>query len=80
MTSYPCNKYEQITPSYHLSVKYIFYIAGILCDNYKEANRGNFKYHDGLKDCFIVKTSTKISRVPPSDWFYVIFLCFKLIA
>ena len=24
MTSYPCNKYEQITPSYLLSVKYIF--------------------------------------------------------
>ena len=23
MTSYPCNKYEQITPSYRLSVKYI---------------------------------------------------------
>ena len=23
MTSYPCNKYEQITPSYLLSVKYI---------------------------------------------------------
>ena len=23
MTSYPCNKYEQITPSYHLSVNYI---------------------------------------------------------
>ena len=22
MTSYPCNKYEQITPSYRLSVKY----------------------------------------------------------
>ena len=22
MTSYPCNKYEQITPSYLLSVKY----------------------------------------------------------
>ena len=24
MTSYPCNKYEQITPSYLLSVKYIY--------------------------------------------------------
>ena len=23
MTSYPCNNYEQITPSYRLSVKYI---------------------------------------------------------
>ena len=23
MTSYPCNKYEQITPSYRLSVKYL---------------------------------------------------------
>ena len=30
MTSYPCNKYEQITPSYRLSVKYIYiYISEI---------------------------------------------------
>ena len=26
MTSYPCNNYEQITPSYLLSVKYIMYV------------------------------------------------------
>ena len=26
MTSYPCNKYEQITPSYHLSVKHTMFI------------------------------------------------------
>ena len=25
MTSYPCNKYEQITPSYRLSVNYTLY-------------------------------------------------------
>ena len=27
MTSYPCNKYEQITPSYLLSVKYIVFVV-----------------------------------------------------
>ena len=37
------------------------------------ANGGNHKYHDVLKDCFIVRISTKISRVPLADLFYVIF-------
>ena len=27
MTSYPCNKYEQITPSYLLNVKYIVFVV-----------------------------------------------------
>ena len=27
MTSYPCNKYEQIMPSYLLSVKYIVFVV-----------------------------------------------------
>ena len=49
------------------------YKADILCDHYKQANGGNHKHHDGLKNCFIVKLSTKISGVSLADWFYVIY-------
>ena len=49
------------------------YIADILCDHYKQANAGNHKYYDGLKNCFIIKLSTKISGVSLADWLYVIF-------
>ena len=49
------------------------YIVDILCDHYKQANGGNHKCHDELKNCFIVKLSTKISGVSLADWFYVIF-------
>ena len=45
MTSYPCNKYEQITPSYLLSVKYYVMYDLRECFDYRKIYKDCHGYH-----------------------------------
>ena len=54
MTSYPCNKYEQITPSYLLSVNYR-YTDGLIVFN-------NKKFLDYLKEIYPSQLTVKANK------------------
>ena len=46
MTSYPCNKYEQITPSYLLSVKYFILTHPVDDDGMMMGNDDDWRYFE----------------------------------
>ena len=66
MTSYRCNKYEQITPSYRLSVNYIYFSETFcICEAYSTITVGSQNWFRGKSDPkpdYVCKTVKAISE------------------